>query len=133
MKAKQAELFDPPLPSILARNQDPLTSHLAAQRVGSRDIRRFKVGSNSAKLLAEFAHGEKTDFQATRAVVGAIDSPIIFEGCRKRCSDLRRAGMIEDTGVKVHNPGMPDLCIISRITLAGRIALSNLQEKGWSR
>ena len=115
-KSKQPDLFDPlPLPSILARNEDPGTSHLAAARVGTSDIRRFRAGSNSAKLLEEFSKGEKTDFMATKAIISHA-SPVIFEGCRKRCSDLRRAGMIADTGKRVHNPGLPDLCIVSQIT-----------------
>ena len=124
-------LIGVPIPSAPARNADPETSHLAAKR--DPDVRRFSAKSRQAKLLALFDMRDLTDQGATIHLVGSQAPPSAFDGCRRRCSDLRAAGYIADTGRKKKNTASDDLSIIWRITEAGKRALRSLEETGWSR
>ena len=97
---------------------------------------RFRATSRQAKLLVEFdaAPDGLTHFEAA----GRVMSPnsafhARFEGTRRRCSDLRAAGYIEDSDKRRYNPGSPDESIVWRITADGKVALSNLLRTGWSR
>ena len=120
-----------PVPSAPARRTDPETSHMAGPRSG--DVRKFSAKSRQAKLLAVFATQPLTDQQATVRVVGAAAAPSAFDGCRRRCSDLRAAGYIRDSGRRKKNAGSDDLAIVWEITELGKFALDNLNQWGWSR
>lgn len=119
------------VPSAPARRSDPETSHLAAKR--EADVGRFSDRSRSAKLLRCFAHDDLTDQQATTRIVGAQAAISAFEGCRRRCSDLRAARYLYDTGKRRKNTGSDDEAIVWGISDAGREALTRLGETGWSR
>lgn len=125
-----------PVPQIGERDPDQRTS------IGHRsaDVRRFSRRSSSARLLAEFAEaspsGGLTDSEATdRALgrVGEIGGVVIgvsvgqWEGVRRRCSDLREAGYLVDTGIE------RDGRIVWAVTDQGRRACNLLRETGWSR
>ena len=93
-----------------ARNSDPITSHQAAA-----DLAR--VGGQRAELLAAYASYSAglTDEEA-----GAI-SGLAARGAGfwKRCSDLRRAGLIEITGqTRLSSAGKAQQ--VCMITEAGR-------------
>lgn len=120
-----------PVPSAPARWTDPDTSHAAAKR--EHDVGRFGTKSRQAKLLALFESRELTDQEATIRIVGAHASPSAFDGCRRRCSDLRAVNYLIDTGKRRKNPGSDDLSIVWRITFAGRAAIKSLEDTGWSR
>lgn len=117
--------------SAPARNTDPETSHAAAKT--EQDVGRFGAKSRQARLLAVFSGGDFTDQQAAIRVVGAGAVPSAFDGCRRRCSDLRAAGLLADSGKRRRNTGSDDESIVWMITLAGERALRNLDEKGWSK
>lgn len=119
------------VPSAPARHADPATSHAAAKT--EADVSRFRGTSRQAKLLAVFAAGDYTDQQAAIRVVGIHASPSAFDGCRRRCSDLRAAGLLFDTGKRRKNTGSDDESIVWGATHAGRDALVKLAETGWSR
>lgn len=119
------------VPSAPARPSDPETSHGAGPR--ERDLSRFSERSRQAKLLRSFAVGPRTDHSATARVVGASAAHAAWDGCRRRCSDLRAAGFLIDTGLREKNPASPDLSIIWRLTLAGQEAIKCLDATGWSR
>lgn len=117
-----------PVVSIGARATDPRTS------VGERmaDVRRFGRNSYSGRLLTVFARTHKgfTDAEATIEVLGAPGPAVPFakwEGCRRRCSDLRAAGFIADTGKE------RDARIVWSITFEGEVAVDNMNLKGWTR
>lgn len=115
-----------PVHGAPARSTDPRTS----QAKGSKmyDVRRFSRKSHSARLLAVFGRGPATDAEATTEVMGPPgDSVSRWEGCRRRCSDLRAAGYIEDTGLEVEER------IVWVITPPGERALHQLSVSGWSR
>ena len=139
MKKKQSTpleslpLFDLPIPSNGARGSDPETSQRAARRVASPDLRRFRASSKQAKLLFEFEKESLTDYEATiRVQPGDFHARV--EGTRRRCSDLRAVGYIEESSEPNRcNAGSPDESIVWRITDAGRIAITRLKETGWSR
>ncbi len=120
------------VPSAPARSTDPETSHLAAEP-GVPDVGRFSGKSRQARLLAVFNGQPLTDQQATVRVIGAAAVPSAFDGCRRRCSDLRAAGYIADSGRRRKNPGSDDDSIVWQITIAGKQALDNLDKYGWSR
>lgn len=114
-----------PVPAAPARDGDPRTSHAAAKT--TPDVRRFGKDSYSGKLLRIFdQEGPITDHTATTAVLGDVDVTK-FEGCRRRCSDLRAAGYIEDSGVE------EDGRIMWKITKQGEDALYRMILSGWSR
>ena len=119
------------VPSAPARTTDPQTSHHAAKH--EQDVGRFSDKSRQAKLLALFAMRDLTDQQATIHLVGSHAAPSAFDGCRRRCSDLRAANYLYDTGRRRKNAGSDDLSIIWGITLAGRKALESIEATGWSR
>lgn len=119
------------VPSAPARNTDPETSHAAAKT--ERDVGRFSAHSRQAKLLRVFAGQPLTDQQAAVRVVGAHAMPSAFDGCRRRCSDLRAAGYLADTGRRKHNTGSGDESIVWQITIAGQHALTHIDHYGWSR
>lgn len=120
-----------PVPSAPARPTDPETSQMAGPR--ERDVRRFSDRSRQAKLLRSFAITNLTDQQATIRVVGIHASPSAFEGCRRRCSDLRAAGLLYDTGRRRKNAGSEDESVVWGITDVGRQAIRNLDRAGWSQ
>jgi hypothetical protein len=122
-----------PVPSAPARASDPETSHAAAARVRVKDVGRFSARTRQAKLLVEFDQKPLTDFEAAQRVMPTGSFHSHFEGCRRRCSDLRAADYLEDSGEKRSNPGSPDEAIVWRITQAGRDALTRLLATGWSR
>lgn len=114
-----------PVPAAPARDGDPRTSHAAAKT--TPDVRRFGKDSYSGKLLRIFdQQGPITDHAATTAVLGDVDVTK-FEGCRRRCSDLRAAGYIEDSGVE------EDGRILWKVTASGSDALYRMILSGWSR
>lgn len=119
------------VPSAPARSTDPETSHAAAK--AERDVSRFSARSRQARLLAVFAGGQFTDQQATVRVIGASAAPSAFDGCRRRCSDLRAAGYLYDTGLRRTNTASNDESVVWGITLAGMQAMSLLDATGWSR
>lgn len=89
----QPNLFDPvPLPVIPARSTDPDTSHHAAT------LGRMRRGSIRALLAVAYAEWPRvlTDHQAAHAA--GLD---FAAGTWKRCSELRSAGYIVDTGERV--------------------------------
>jgi hypothetical protein len=117
-----------PIPSAPARDDDPRTSQAQGTKMG--DVRKFGAESNSGKLLREFfVSGEVglTDHRATTLVVGPMAPVPRFEGCRRRCSDLRAAQYIEDTGREEEGR------IIWAITAAGSLAFSRMRRNGFTR
>jgi len=133
VRREMGRFFPPtyPVASAPARFGDPETSHLAARR--ERDIGRFSAKSRQAKLLALFEMRDLTDQGATLHLVGSHGAPSAFDGCRRRCSDLRAVGYLKDTGRRKKNAGSDELSIIWRISEAGKQALRSLEETGWSR
>jgi hypothetical protein len=119
------------VPSAPARPGDPETSHLASKQ--EIDVGRFSSKSRQAKLLQIFSMRDLTDQQATVALVGSHAAPSAFDGCRRRCSDLRAVNYLYDTGRRRKNAGSDDLAIIWGISEAGKHALECLDETGWSR
>lgn len=119
------------VPSAPARSTDPETSHYAAKQ--EQDVGRFSGRSRQARLLAVFATQPLTDQQATVRVIGAAAVPSAFDGCRRRCSDLRAASYLADSGRRRKNPGSDDDSIVWQITIAGKQALDRLDRYGWSR
>ena len=119
---------------IPARNGDPGTSQDSGLRIrkANPDAGRFSKKSRQAKLLALYATGQFTDSEAALRVV-PIDPPGPFQGCRRRCSDLRDAGYVADTEVRRCNEGTPDEAMVCTITEAGRRALARLETIGWSK
>jgi hypothetical protein len=121
----------PEVPSAPARWTDPETSHSAGPRV--QDVGRFSTKSRQAKLLQQFAMHPLTDQQATVSIVGSHAAPSAFDGCRRRCSDLRAAHFLTDSGKRRKNAGSDDDSIVWEITLNGQHALELLDRTGWSR
>lgn len=119
------------VPSAPARWGDPETSHMAAKRLP--DVGRFSDRALASKLLFQFSIEPKTDQQATMAIVGAHCAPSAFEGCRRRCSDLRGAYYLYDTGKRRKNLSSDDESIVWGLSESGRVALVNLETTGWSR
>lgn len=120
------------VPSAPARHTDPETSHLAAKQ--EPDLSRFRATSRQGKLLLAFSSKKPmTDQEATLRVVGSSPTPSQFDGCRRRCSDLRAVGYLADSGLRANNPGSSDESIVWRISNAGMAAASRLRETGWSR
>lgn len=89
---------------------------------------RFRATSRQAKLLVEFDARPMTDFEAARRVMPPDPERLrCFDATRRRCSDLRASGLIEDSGKR------RGIAKIYRITEAGREALRRLLETGHSR
>jgi hypothetical protein len=117
-----------PVPSAPARDDDPRTSQAQGSKMG--DVRKFSAESNSGKLLREFFRSGETgltDYAATMLVVGPEAPVPRFEGCRRRCSDLRAAGFIEDTGDEDEGR------IVWTITAQGNLAYSKMRRDGFTR
>ena len=104
--------------SAPARWSDPETSHLASNR--EPDVGRFSTKSRQAKLLAVFNGDDLTDQQATIRLVGSHASPSAFDGCRRRCSDLRAVHYLADSGARRRNAGSDDESIVWMITHTGK-------------
>lgn len=104
-------------PRALARASDPATSHEAAEWVAPRS------GSQKAKLLlAHRAHRQQglTDEEAAR------EAGLLGSGFWKRCSELRNAGLIAETGEQRRGSSglMAQVC---RITARGYVLT-----EGWA-
>lgn len=117
-----------PLAQVGERDGDQRTS----KGKRSADVRRFSRNSLSGRLLAEFGrNSELTDREATDEVVGTVESGLVsigrWEGCRRRCSDLREAGYLQDSGLE------RDDRIAWRLTPTGAAALERLYRTGWTR
>jgi hypothetical protein len=127
-------VIDVPVASAPARPTDPDTSHTAQERNRSGDVARFSTRSRQARLLTMFgSYDDLTDYEAACLVLGDTEYHTRLEGCRRRCSDLRVAGFLTDSGKRRTNPGSPDEAIVWVITPGGREALYNLQRTGWSK
>lgn len=122
--------LDGPIPSAPARDSDPATSHAAAET--EPDVRRFSARSRQAALLECIAALPRTAQRAATLVVGETAPVSRIEGCRRRMSDLVRAGLIADSGERQVNPGSDEASIVWRITDAGTEALARLLGTGWS-
>jgi hypothetical protein len=119
--------MDGPIPSAPARHTDPRTSHAAAKT--EPDVRRFGRNSAAGRLLSVFAYAPDglTDYEATTKVIGNDTEVTKFEGVRRRCSDLRRAGYIADSGTE-SDTGR----IVWKITAYGDEAFYRMKLSGWS-
>lgn len=132
--AECQHLLGSPISSTPSRLHDPATSQLSGARNATHDVGRFSARSRQAQLLKRIqSAGGLTAHEAALRLLGEHGSIPQFEGCRRRVSDLVRAGYVEDSTERRCNPGSPDLSIVWRVTLAGRRALVNLGEDGWSR
>lgn len=85
------------------------------------------------RLLRVFAVEPRTDYEATAAVVGITAPPTVWDGCRRRCSDLRASNYIVDSGERKHNSLSPDMAIVWKISDAGLAAIAHLDDDGWSK
>lgn len=117
---------DEPVPQVGERLGDPRTS----KGKRSQDVRRFSRKSQCGRLLQVFAVGTSTgytDEEATDLVL-RDESPTIgrWEGCRRRCSDLRAAGYLEDAGEERGGR------IVWKITPQGGAAWRKMIETGWT-
>jgi hypothetical protein len=121
--------------SFPARATDPSTSQASGERNATPDVGRFSNRARQARLLEAFGdHNDGlTHFEAATLVLGEGEFHTRLDGCRRRCSDLRQAGYIVDSGMRRKNPGSPDDSIVWVITDQGRQALVNLHSTGWSR
>ena len=111
-------------PVKYARDSDPATS----RRDGPGDVRRFSKGSHAGRLLLAFFGGHLTDAEATDVAMRNQENVgrSSWEGCRRRCSDLRLAGYIEDTAEQ------RDGRVVWRITDRGATAVGTMLATGWS-
>lgn len=114
-----------PIPQVGVRDGDQRT----AQGHRSADVRRFGRNSHSGRLLALFAGADLTDGEAADLVMSTRRPYTVaqWEGCRRRCSDLREAGYLSDTGTE------RDGRIVWTITPEGRTARARMLDTGWSR
>lgn len=103
-----------------ARKADPRTSQSAAAAA-----RSTRAGSQRHKLLAAFAHAPQrgmTDEEAMEFAQGVTPT----SEYAKRCSELRAAGWIEDSGEdREGGAGLPR--IVSKITEQGLAALRRIE------
>jgi hypothetical protein len=116
LAAEQRALVPP-----AARTTDPDTSKASA---GSRRLLCITPASPAAALLASFRWGGqqgRTDHEATRSIVGDVTVER-FKSIARKCTELRRAGLIIDTGVR------RDRAMVCRITGDGMRALSQLRD-----
>lgn len=117
-----------------ARTTDRQTSHAAAAKHATRDVSLFKAGSTAHYVLAAFTGAPQT---ANGAASAACTAQAVLPGnverietARKRVNELAKAGYIDVIGVTVENENERTLY---EITAAGRRAISNLTQHGWSR
>lgn len=116
-----------PVGAAPARHDDPRTSKAAAKT--TPDVRRFGKDSYSGRLLRVFNEAGKTgltDHEATSRVLGKDADVTKFEGCRRRCSDLRAAAYLADTGAEDEGR------ILWAVTSEGREARYRMILSGWS-
>lgn len=124
MTGDQLELCFTVSPVELVRADDPATSRLGAEAVTMR------AGSQRARLLAVYGgpfaarHDGLTDDEAA-GYAGLLTARSL--GYWKRCSDLRRAGLIAPTGELRRSPETGELRQVCAITAAGRAALTGGQ------
>lgn len=114
-----------------ARKDDPETSKKSGARIKKANPKRFAKGTKKAINLAEYPEGDWTDTEVAIRVEPNGGHPS-FEGTRRRCSDLRAIGFIEDTGERRKNKGSSDDSMVCKITEKGVAALKCLQETGFS-
>lgn len=115
-----------PVPQVGERLGDPRTSK--GRR--SQDVRRFSRKSQCGRLLGVFVSRGRdgyTDEEATDLVL-RDESPTIgrWEGCRRRCSDLRAAGYLDDADEERGGR------IVWKITPQGDAAYRKMIETGWT-
>ena len=127
-----------PVPSDPYRALDPDTSNAAGKRHRSDDVGRFSARSQQGQMLGLIAREPMTAYAAAMAVLEArgLHNPTVsqIEGCRRRMSDLVRAGYVEDSGDRENNPGSPDPSIVWKVTdLDGSRALVRLIDTGWTK
>jgi hypothetical protein len=115
-----------------SRSSDPDTSKAAGRR-HETDPGRFSARSNKARLLRALVRYPMTAQEAAVAVLGAQSSTSAIEGCRRRVSDLKRAGFVIDSGERRCNDGSQEESIVWRASLAGVFALEALDETGWAK
>jgi hypothetical protein len=92
-----------------ARNTDPITSKIAAARL--------KPGAAKHRILRTYRNGPLTDEQA--ADLAGFD---LYQ-TGKRCSDLRRDGLIEQIGIRDGRSGTPRM--VCALTERGREVISD--------
>ena len=104
---------------VLARTDDPATSHAAAAEVLEREGEGSVVKKNSQRhlILWAFSLGPKTDNTAAD-IADAVRNRSNRRG-RQRAADLRKMGYIELTGETSVDPETGAPCRISQITAAG--------------
>lgn len=120
-------MYEGEIPSHGFRRGDYRTSVAAAHH--NDDVRRFSAGSYSGRLLRQFVHDDYTDSEATTFVLGnaGVECTVSqWEGCRRRCSDLRLAGFLADTGVE------RDGRIVWGATELGNAAYDAMRDTGWT-
>jgi len=120
-----------PMSQVMSRVTDPETSRAAGAKYES-DPRRFSMRSRQARLLKALSLLPMTAQEAAFVVVGKDAGTSAIEGCRRRVSDLHRAGFVVDAGERRNNEGSSDPSIVWRLTLMGLFALEQLEETGWS-
>ncbi len=115
--------------AVTARASDPDTSQKA--RHDSHDVRRYTTNSLKYRLLTVLAKRPDTAQNAAIRVIGGTPSISALEGCRRRVSDLARAGHVVDSGVRMSNLGSgadaavyqvtdEGLRVLQRLTITGR-------------
>ena len=110
--------------AMTARASDPDTSQAARQ--DSADVRRYTIKSRQYRLLSALSKRPDTAQGAAMRVLGAMASVSSLEGCRRRVSDLARAGHVVDTGQRAANHGSGSDAAIYRVTDEGREVLQRL-------
>lgn len=129
-----------------ARPTDPSTAQAAGDRVSRtevQDVRRFSATSRQGRLLDLYGKVYRTsvvgytDQEAAERVARAMhggDEPTtsVVEGTRRRCSDLRAAGYLVDSGESRKNPGSPDESAVWALSPLGYAALQRMDDTGWS-
>lgn len=115
-----------------SRLSDPDTSKAAGRR-HETDPSRFSAGSSKARLLRALVERPMTAQEAALVVVGGKAGTSSIEGCRRRVSDLKRAGFVIDSGDRRCNDGSPDESTVWSASLMGVFALDALERTGWTK
>lgn len=115
-----------------SRSSDPDTSKAAGRR-HETDPSRFSARSNKARLLRALVERPMTAQEAAVVVVGGKAGTSAIEGCRRRVSDLKRAGFVIDSGDRRCNDGSPDESTVWTASLMGVFALDALERTGWTK
>lgn len=114
-----------------SRNTDPDTARRAGER-NRGNVARFRSDSRKAAVLRALAQSPMTAQQVAIHVLGSEARLSALEGCRRRVSDLKRAGFVVDSGDRARNDGSPDESEVLRVTATGQQAIRNLDATGWS-